>query len=228
MFFECGFAGAAGATFSSPECTDGEADGRVLFCSSAGGGSGGNLKSIGGNGGRRADVRDVSGVFAGLFAADSGRFTLDRSLSAFRFPGDEVIDGFVGGGPRAAVRPASQALSSSNLSSDADTYLFQTCPHRYHSSSVGPADLQNAHGPLRAWGGRTDDSIQTTFRRPLHHPSTESRQTSCVYGPAAAHFAAWAAHWEAGSCATRTRESSTTKWRDGWASSKSGRSGDSG
>lgn len=112
---EYGLAGEVDAIFSRLEFADGEAGGLVLFCSSVGGESGGNLKSIGGNGFRPAGVRGKSRVFVGLFAADPGRPVLSRSLSALRFPGCRFIGDF-GGRPRTGFRPARRKPSVETVS----------------------------------------------------------------------------------------------------------------
>lgn len=108
---EYGLAGVAEPPVSWLEFTDAEEGRRVLFCSSAGGGSGGNLKSIGGNGDRRAGVRGESRVLIGLFAVDPGRLVLGRSLSALKFADDGFVGELVGGRPRMGFRPARQKPS---------------------------------------------------------------------------------------------------------------------
>lgn len=73
--------------------------------------SGGNLKSIGGNGVRRGggwDEPPVLKEFTEVFAVEVVRLDFGRPLSAFRFPGDGLIGDFVGGRPRRAFRPAKQ------------------------------------------------------------------------------------------------------------------------
>ena len=64
------------------------------------------MKSIGGNGGRRDEVRDESAIFRGLFAPDPERGIRGRSLFAAGFPEDDWLGDFASGWLRGGFRPA--------------------------------------------------------------------------------------------------------------------------
>ena len=90
---------------SSTDATDGETAERILLDSFAEGGAAGNLKSIGGNCGLRAGMRDDSFGFMGLGPPDPVRwFLIGRSTSTRRLPGDGFI-GDSGCKPRTECRP---------------------------------------------------------------------------------------------------------------------------
>ena len=97
---------------SSTDATDGETAERILLNSFAEGGAAGNLKSIGGNCGLRAGMRDDSFGFMGLGPPDPVRwFLIGRSTSTRRLPGDGLIGDSGGCKPRTECRPTERLVS---------------------------------------------------------------------------------------------------------------------